>query len=95
MSITEFQAKNEESTHRLRDILSNGLAIYKASEHCRFCQLLQDQDDKKNFVVIEVWDSIEARNASAKNIPTEIVEEAMKLSAWPPHGRNFTAQIER
>lgn len=89
--ITEFEARNEDSSHRLRDLISNGLAVYEASKHCHSCQLLRDHEDQKTFVVIEVWDNIEARNASAKNIPADVVKEVVKLSSGPPYGRTFTA----
>jgi quinol monooxygenase YgiN len=65
--------------------------VYEASEGCRSCRLLRDRDDPKTFLIIEIWDGIEARDASAKKIPGDVVEEAVQLSARPPNGRTFVA----
>ena len=40
-------------------------------------------------MVIELWDSVEAHKASAKDIPPEQLEEIMQLLAGPPQGRYF------
>ena len=86
--ISEFQAKDGQP-QGLRDFLNSIVPTIEASEGCRSCRLLQDQDDERRFVVIEVWDSIEAHKASVKDIPTEQLEEVMQLLASPPQGRYF------
>jgi quinol monooxygenase YgiN len=86
--ISEFRAKDGQ-TQGLRDFLNSIVPAIEASEGCRSCRLLQDQDDEKRFVVIELWDSIEAHKASVKNIPPEQFEEIMRLLARPPQGRYF------
>jgi quinol monooxygenase YgiN len=87
--ITEFQSKDEQSSARLKEFVSKGVAIYEVSEGCQSCQLLQDHDDPKTILMLEVWDSIEARKSASKNIPEEVVEKPMELSSGPPHGRYF------
>ena len=51
-----------------------------------------DLDDERSFVVIELWDSVEAHKASAKDIPPEQLEEIMQPLASPPQGR-YLAEI--
>jgi hypothetical protein len=41
--------------------------------------------------MIEVWDSIEAHQASVKNIPAEAFQGVMKLLAGAPSGEYFHA----
>jgi heme oxygenase (mycobilin-producing) len=86
--INEFRAKDAQS-HRVGDFLTSIMSAIEASEGCRSCRLLQDLDDKRSFVVIELWDSVEAQRASAKGIPPEQLEDIMQLLASPPQGRYF------
>jgi len=86
MSITrinEFQAKPGRSDS-LRDFLSSIMPLIESLEGCQSCQLLQSLDDPNRMVIIEVWDSVEARKASVKNIPPGSFEKMMKLLAGPP-----------
>ena len=88
MSITrinEFKAQ-EEQGDTLRDLIESFLPMIEASDGCLACQVLQRLDDPTQIVVIEVWDSPEAHQASVKNIPPGVFEEAMKLLAGPPQG---------
>jgi quinol monooxygenase YgiN len=87
--ITEFRAKDDESVNGLKDLVLEGVAVYAVSAGCQSCQLLQDQDDPKMILVLEVWDSVHHRNAAARNIPSDVVARAVGLSAGPPSGRYF------
>jgi quinol monooxygenase YgiN len=87
--ITEFRAKDDESVNGLKDLLSQGVAIYAVSAGCRSCQLLQDQDDSKSLLILEVWDSVHHRDAAAAKIPSDVVTRAVEFSADPPSGRYF------
>lgn len=89
--ITEFRAKDEQSSDRLKELVAKGVAIYEASEGCHSCQLVQQHDDQRNILMLEVWESIEVRETAAKNIPGDVVEEAIELSSGPPLGRYFIA----
>ena len=91
MSITrinEFRAKDGQSK-RVGDFLASIVSVIEASEGCRSCRLLKDLDNGRSFVVIELWDSVEAHRTSAKDIPPEQLEEIMQLLASPPQGRYF------
>ena len=88
MSITrinEFQAQ-EGKSEALRDLIASFVPLIESSDGCQSCQLLQSQEDPTRIVVIEVWDSTEAHQASMKNIPPGALQEAMKLLAGPPKG---------
>jgi quinol monooxygenase YgiN len=84
--ISEFRAKDGQA-QKLRDFLTSIVPAIEASEGCRSCRLLQDQGDETRFVVIELWDSVEAHKASVKDIPPEQLEEVMRLLVDPPQGR--------
>ena len=86
--INEFRAKDGQS-QRVGDFLTSIVSAIEASQGCRSCRLLQDLDEERSFVVIELWDSVEAHKASAKDIPPEQLEEIMQLLAGPPQGRYF------
>ena len=83
--INEFQAQ-EGQGDTLRDLIRLFVPMIESSDGCRSCQLLQNQEDPTRIVVIEVWESIEAHQASMKNIPPDALQEAMKLLAGPPKG---------
>lgn len=91
MSITrinEFQAQDGQGD-ALRDLIQSFVPMITASEGCQSCQLLQGRDDPTRIIVIEVWDSTEAHQASMKNIPPSALGQAMKLLAGPPKGAYF------
>lgn len=91
MSITrinEFQAQAGQG-ERLRDLIDSFVPVISASEGCHSCQLLQGMDDATRIVVIEVWDSVEAHQASVKNIPPDALAEARKVLAGPPKGAYY------
>ena len=88
MSITrinEFQAQ-EGKGEALRDLIHSFVPMIESSDGCYSCQVLQSQEDPTRIVVIEVWDSTEAHQASMKNIPPGALQEAMTLLAGPPKG---------
>ena len=82
---TEFQAQ-EGPGDALRELIRSFVPKIESSEGCHSCQLLQNQKDPTRIVVIEVWHSTEAHQASVKNISPEAMEEATKLRAGPPQG---------
>lgn len=91
MSITrinEFRA-HEGQGDALRERLESFIPTIAASDGCQSCQLLQSQADPAHLVVIEVWDSIEAHQASVRNIPAGAVEDTMKLLAGSPKGEYY------
>ncbi|MFQ5568531.1 MAG: putative quinol monooxygenase [Rhodothermales bacterium] len=93
MSITrinEFRAQ-EGQGHALRTLIRSFVSLIESSDGCQSCTVLQHQDDPTRIVVVEVWDSVEAHQAAAKNIPPRALEEAMTLLAGPPQGAYYHA----
>lgn len=91
MSITRintFQAKDGQGD-ALRELIGSFVPVIEASDRCLSCHLLQNQDDPAQIVVVEVWQSTEAHQASVTNIPPEALAEAMKLLAAPPTGAYY------
>jgi quinol monooxygenase YgiN len=89
MSITYLgysQAKPDE-IDALRDfLLTVVLPAVQNSEGNESCQMWQSQDDPTQFVVMEVWASVEAHRASIKNITQAEINAYMKLVAAAPRG---------
>lgn len=84
----EFRA-NGESIEKLRDFLLSIMAGIRSSEGCESVQLYQSQDDPARFMMIEVWDSVEAHQASVRNIPPKKLGEIRPLLAGSPSGSYF------
>ena len=96
MSITrinEFQAREGEGDS-LRELIRSFVPLIETSQGCHSCQLLQNQEDPTQIVVIEVWDSIEAHQASADNITPGTMEAATRLLAGPPRGGYYRSATE-
>jgi quinol monooxygenase YgiN len=73
----------------LKEFLISIMPGIEASEGCRSVQLYQGQDDPSRFIMIEVWESIEAHQASVRNIPAEQLGEIRLLLADSPSGSYF------
>ena len=91
MSITrinEFRAISGSSS-LLRDCLNSSVPMIEASAGCLSCQLLQSQKDPNHIIVLEVWHSVEAHQASLKNVPPEVFHQTRKFLAAPPTGEYY------
>jgi quinol monooxygenase YgiN len=86
--IGEFQAK-EGLIESLRDFLTLIMPMIKSSEGCKSVQLYQSQEDSSKFMMIEVWESIEAHQASVRNIPPEKLGKIRPLLGTSPSGSYF------
>lgn len=94
MSIThinEFRAK-DRSADALRAFLTRLIPTIAAIPGCQSCQLLQHHDEPTRFIVLEVWESIEAHQASVKDIPPESLAEVMTLLDERPTGAYYHEQ---
>src|SRR5205823_6152241 len=91
--INEFLARPGQG-NALKERLGKFVPLIAASAGCRSCQLLQAEDDPTRIVVIEVWDSAPAHEASLKGFPPETFAETMKLLAAPPTGRYYRISAE-
>lgn len=88
--INKFEAK-EGMASGLHDFLMLIVPLVEQSQGCMSCQVLQNQENRNEFVVIEAWDSVGAHQASTKNIPPEKICVLMSNLANPPSGSYFGA----
>lgn len=82
----EVQAAPNQ-TDALRDFLKSIMPIIRSSAGNLSCQLLQDQEEPSKFVMIEIWETVEAHQASAKNIPPELLAQIRPLLGGAPQGK--------
>ena len=92
--IGEIHAK-PELADALRDFLLSIIPIIRSSEGSLDCQLYQSQDDPTRFLMIEVWESMEAHQASVKNIPPEKLSEIRPLLGSAPRGSYFDLVMKK
>ena len=83
--IGQVQAK-EGCIDDLREFMKSILPLIRGSEGCLSCELLQNQADTSKFLMVEVWESVEAHQASVKVIPPAKLDEIRSLLAAPPSG---------
>jgi quinol monooxygenase YgiN len=88
--INKFEAKEGMATN-LHMFLISIVPLIEQSQGCTSCQVLQNQESRNEFVVIEVWDSIPSHQASAKNIPPEKIGVVMPMLANQPSGSYYAA----
>jgi quinol monooxygenase YgiN len=86
--INEFRARDGKADE-LRGFLASVVSGMAALAGCQSSQLLQSHDDPIHFVVLEVWDSIEAHQASAKNISPASLARVTELLDGSPRGEYF------
>lgn len=86
--IGELQAK-EGLIENLREFLISIIPLITSAEGCESVHLYQRQGDPAKFMMIEVWDSVEAHQASVKHIPPEKLGEIRPLLETSPSGSYF------
>src|SRR6266705_2590912 len=86
--INEFQAKPDQAA-ALRDFLRSVIARIIDAPGCRSCELLVQHDDPTRLAIIEVWDSVEAHQASVSRIPPGLLQQAQTLFAVPARGAYY------
>lgn len=69
--------------------MSCGHSSHPSSDGCQSCRLVQSDDDPARFIVIEVWDSIAAHQASVTDIPPDALASVAALLDGPPRGEYF------
>jgi len=86
--INEFQAKPDKAA-ALRDFLRSVIARIRDAPGCRSCELLVQRDDPTRLAIIEVWDSVDAHQASVSRIPPDLLQQAQTLFAGPVQGAYY------
>jgi len=88
--INSFEAE-EGMASNLHAFLLSIVPLIEQSPGCQSCQVLRNQERGNEFVIIEVWDSVAAHQASAQNIPPEKLGVLMLMLASPPSGSYYAA----
>lgn len=86
--INRFPAK-PDSAAALNDFLRSVIARIVDAPGCRSCELFVQRDDLTRLTIIEVWDSLEAHEASVSRIPPGLLQQAQTLLAMPVEGVYF------
>ena len=60
------------------------------SHGCKSCRVLRGRENPGKLIVLAVWTTVEAHQASAKAIPPESLTAMMPLLAGPPKDAYFT-----
>jgi len=93
MSITrinEFQARDGEGD-ALSAFLVSLVASIEGANGCLSCRVLRSHERPAHIMMIEEWDSVEAHQASLKDIPPGTFKQATDLLAKAPHGEYYSA----
>lgn len=88
MAITRlnyFTAKPDQR-EALAAFLSDVVAAVHKAEGCVSCRLLTDHRDPLEFVILEVWETVDAHQKAAGMIPKERISVVMQYLARPPRG---------
>lgn len=83
--VQEFHAR-EDRSDELRSTLLSLLPTIRQAPGCRFCQLLQSEDDPRRFLVCAVWESRQAHEEAVRHLPSDRLRKAMTLVADMPRG---------
>ncbi len=88
MSVTRINrfTAADGMTDRLRDFLKSIIPAIEQTPGCEGCRLLQNRENPKEFIVLELWGSLEAHQASAGQVPPQLISRVMTLLAAPPDG---------
>lgn len=84
--INDFRAQAGQEA-ALRDALLSLLPGIAAAAGCISVRLLHDAQDATRFVVLEVWESVDAHRASLQGFDPDDFAHVMKLFARPPSGQ--------
>jgi quinol monooxygenase YgiN len=63
-----------------------------ASPGCEACHVYQSQEEPTRFLIIELWESIEAHKGAVREISAEEINTVKKLLADMPSGAYYTVR---
>jgi NAD(P)H-dependent FMN reductase/quinol monooxygenase YgiN len=91
--LTEFSAADTSDRERLAHYVRAGQEALRRSPHCLRCETFSDVQDARKVIAVEAWSSEEARDVAARQIPVDVVRDAMALMQAPPLSRTFSGSI--
>jgi quinol monooxygenase YgiN len=87
--INQFEAK-QGLEEELFKFLQSMIYIVEKAPGCLSCRLLRDTANTGHLAIIEEWESIEAHQNAAKDIPPDKMAQARTLFARPASGTYYT-----
>ena len=84
--IGEFRAHPGEGDALLDLLNKYFVPMIEESDGWLAYQIFQRQDEPEKVMIIELWESLEAHQASAQDIPAEVLGKVRKLLAEAPAG---------
>jgi len=84
--IGEFQAHPGEGDALLDLLSKHFVPMIEESEGWLAYQIFQRQEEPEKIMIIEHWESVEAHQASAQDIPPEVLGRVRDLLAEAPGG---------
>jgi quinol monooxygenase YgiN len=73
-------------TDELRTILRQLVQTLEVASGCRSCQLVQSRDSSARFIVMAIWESLEAHERAVDAMPVDLLQRAMTLVSEMPRG---------
>lgn len=92
--INDFHARADKAP-ALREFLQSVIGIIEDAPGCQSVALLVHHEDPARFAVIEVWESVEAHQASVSRIPPGLIDKVQPLLAEPPKGAYYERIVRR
>lgn len=86
-----FTAKPDQRDGLAR-FLSDVIRVIHTADGCISCRLLSDHLSPNDFVIVEVWESVEAHQKAAGMIPKEQISSVMQYLEKPPRGEYLTTK---
>lgn len=83
--INYFSARRD-TTGALRSFLNKVVNEMRRTKGCMSCRLLIDEINQTEFVVLEVWVSVEAHQKALAAVPKEQLRSVMQFLREPPKG---------
>ena len=92
--INTFEAKPGQAGE-LREFLGSVIALIIGAPGCRSVELLGGHDDPGRLAIIEIWESVEAHQASVSRIPPDLLQQAQRLLGAPPVGTYYESLLRQ
>lgn len=86
--INEFHATSGQGD-ALHELLTSFTNTIRGAQGCISVNALRSQTDSDFTVIYEVWESVSAHEAAAREIPADAVASAIALLREPPVGQYF------
>ena len=91
--INTFEAKPGQASELL-EFLSSVIALIIGAPGCRSVELLVGHDAPGRLAIVEIWESVEAHQASVSRIPQNLFQKAQTLFGSPPVGTYYESLLK-